>query len=168
MSDIQTHLLEWLRDAHAMEQQAEKTLIATSKRLEHYPEFKARVDQHLEETRGQSRLLEQAIQARGGDTSTLKDLAGKMAASFQGVGSMMAEDEVVKLAIAAYHFEHLEIASYNCLIAAAKAVGDADLAEVCHAILPQEQAMADWMSTQIPVITREYALRKLEGLEAKR
>ncbi|MEJ2802372.1 ferritin-like domain-containing protein [Comamonadaceae bacterium PP-2] len=168
MSETKTHILEWLRDAHAMEQQAEKTLIATNERLQHYPDFKARVELHLEETRGQARLLEQAIAARGGDTSTLKDFAGRMAARFQGVGAMMAEDEVVKLAIAAYHFEHLEIASYQCLIAAAKATGDADLAEICHAILPQEQAMADWMSTQIPLITRDYLVREQEGVESKR
>ena len=35
------NLLSWLRDAHAMEKQAEKMLKAQVARLEHYPKLKA-------------------------------------------------------------------------------------------------------------------------------
>ena len=48
MATPQENLLDWLRDAHAMEQQAEQMLKAQSKRLEHYPQLKARIDQHIE------------------------------------------------------------------------------------------------------------------------
>src|SRR5690554_5885107 len=34
------HLLDWLRDAHAMEQQAEKMLQGMAQRLEHYDELR--------------------------------------------------------------------------------------------------------------------------------
>jgi len=54
MTESAEHLLDWLRDAHAMEQQAEQMLRAQSGRLEHYPELKTRIDQHLEETLGRS------------------------------------------------------------------------------------------------------------------
>lgn len=40
MATQQENLLDWLRDAHAMEQQAEKMLKAQSERLEHYPKLK--------------------------------------------------------------------------------------------------------------------------------
>lgn len=46
------HLNDWLRDAHAMEKQAETMLTAQAERLEHYPELRARIVQHIEETRG--------------------------------------------------------------------------------------------------------------------
>jgi ferritin-like metal-binding protein YciE len=36
MATPQENLLDWLRDAHAMEQQAEKMLKAQSERLEHF------------------------------------------------------------------------------------------------------------------------------------
>jgi len=36
----QDNLIDWLRDAHAMEQQAEKMLTAQAERLEHYPVLK--------------------------------------------------------------------------------------------------------------------------------
>ena len=57
MATSQENLLDWLRDAHAMEQQAEKMLKAQSERLEHYPQLKARIDQHIEETRIRSGSL---------------------------------------------------------------------------------------------------------------
>lgn len=36
MTEIKENLLDWLRDAHAMEQQAEKMLTAQAGRIEHY------------------------------------------------------------------------------------------------------------------------------------
>jgi ferritin-like metal-binding protein YciE len=48
--DPKENLLDWLRDVHAMAHQAEQMLRAQSSRLENYPDLKARIDQHLEET----------------------------------------------------------------------------------------------------------------------
>ena len=53
MTDAREHLLDWLRDAHAMEQQAEQMLKAQAARIENYPALKARIEAHLEETLGQ-------------------------------------------------------------------------------------------------------------------
>ncbi|MEH3084952.1 MAG: ferritin-like domain-containing protein [Xylophilus ampelinus] len=168
MSDPRDDLMDWLRDAHGMEQQAETMLAATSSRLQHYPEFKERIDRHLEETRGQAGRLRRIIEARGGDTSVVKDMTGRMAATVQGLGASMAGDEVVKLALASYHFEHLEIASYRSLIAAAEALGDAEIAEVCGATLSEEIAMADWCADWIPVVTQRYISRSANDQAAKR
>jgi ferritin-like metal-binding protein YciE len=49
---------------------------------------KARIEQHLRETRGQAEALEGCIKRRGGDTSTLKDMAGKVIAFGQGMSGM--------------------------------------------------------------------------------
>lgn len=51
------NLMNWLRDAHAMEQQAETMLNSQSSRLEHYPVLKERIDQHIRETQGQQQRL---------------------------------------------------------------------------------------------------------------
>lgn len=168
MSDPRTDLMDWLRDAHGMEQQAEAMLKATAARLENYPEFKARVEQHLTETQGQAERLKQCIEARGGDTSIMKDMTGRMAAGMQGLGASMASDEVVKLAIASYHFEHLEIASYRCLIAAAEALGDTELVRLGTVTLAEEQAMADWCAEWIPIVTRKFINRTANDQSAKR
>lgn len=50
MANPNEHLVDWLRDAYAMEKQAESMLKAQSSRLENYPELRQRIDQHLQET----------------------------------------------------------------------------------------------------------------------
>lgn len=163
------NLLDWLRDAHAMEQQAEKMLKAQAERLENYPEFRERIVQHIAETEGQQRLLGECIKRLGGSPSTLKDLAGKLMAFGQAVGGMTMSDEVVKGAMSGYVFENLEIASYTVLIEAATASGDELTAEACRAILKEEVAMADWLREHLPEITRAFLSRSATpGEEAKR
>ncbi len=41
------HLEDWLRDAHAMENQAEKMLKAHASRLENYPLLQRRIEEHV-------------------------------------------------------------------------------------------------------------------------
>src|SRR5690606_7577218 len=110
MSEQREHLLNWLRDAHAMEQQAEQMLKSQASRIEHYPKVKARIEQHLEETRGQQRLLEGCLERLGSSPSAVKDTMGMMTALGQGIGGMFASDEIVKGAMASYVFENMEIA----------------------------------------------------------
>ena len=65
MSKPNEHLLDCLRDAYAMEKQAESMLKAQSFRLEHYPELRQRMNQHLEETLCQQALLEGCLDRLG-------------------------------------------------------------------------------------------------------
>ena len=83
---------DWLRDAHAMEKQAEQMLTAQAERLEHYPELRARIVQHIDETRWQHSVLDEILARRGTDNSVLKDLGGRLAAFGQAVGGMAASD----------------------------------------------------------------------------
>ncbi|MGE7136634.1 ferritin-like domain-containing protein [Luteibacter sp. NPDC031894] len=169
MADLRENLLDWLRDAHAMEQQAEQMLRAQASRIEHYPVVKQRIEQHLEETLGQQALLKGCIERLGGSTSAMKDMMGKMMAFGQAAGGMANSDEIVKGAISSYVFENLEIATYTALIAAAETVGDAETKRVCEQILPQEQAMAAWVLEHLPQLTEEFLVRDATpDLEAKR
>lgn len=169
MTTAQDHLLDWLRDAHAMEQQAEHMLKGQSERLEHYPSLKSRIDEHITETQWQREQLEGCITRLGSSPSMLKDLGGKLMAFGQAVGGMTMSDEVVKGAMSGYVFENLEIASYTALIAAADQVGDQDTKGVAESILPQEQAMAAWLLEHLPEITRAFLTRvESPGLSAKR
>jgi ferritin-like metal-binding protein YciE len=168
MTDPKEHLLDWLRDAHAMEQQAEQMLKAQAGRLEHYPDLKARVEQHLTETLAQQKLVDSCIQRLGGSNSTVKDIAGKLMAVGQGLAGMTATDEVVKGAISGYVFETLEIASYTALIAAAQAAGDAETKRVCEQLLEQEVQMSEWLLQHLPEVTATYLSRADAGVEAKR
>lgn len=169
MAKVEDRLMDWLRDAHAMEQQAETMLSAMAGRIEHYPDVKAKLEQHLEETRDQARRLQACIERRGGDTSTMKDLAGKFAAMGQGFGGMFAGDEIIKGSMAGYTFEHMEMAAYRVLIATAEAAGDEETARTCRSILEQEAAMAGWLEEHLPAVTRQYLGRdESPGATAKR
>ena len=169
MVTAEDRLMQWLRDAHAMEEQAVTMLEALAGRIEHYPDLRGKIEEHLAVTREQSRRLESCIASRGGDTSTIKDLAAKVTAMGQGLSGMFAADEIVKGAMALYTFEHMEIASYRVLVAAAEQVGDTATAAVLQAILDEEIEAANWVGEILPDIAARYLTREeATGLEAKR
>ena len=168
MATSDERLIQWLRDAHAMEEQAETMLSAQASRLENYPELRQRIEQHISETQNQARRLEECITRLGSDTSSMKDAAGKFTASMQGLSGVFAGDEVVKGGMAGYTFEHFEISAYSALVAAAEMVGDQQTATVCREILAEEQAMADWLKEHLPSVTQQYLQREEAGEPAKR
>jgi ferritin-like metal-binding protein YciE len=169
MSDSREWLVQWIRDAHAMEEQAETMLNGQLSRLENYPELSERIRQHVEETKGQAARLKTCLEAMGEDTSTLKDTGGKLMAWGQSFSGLFAGDEVMKGSLASYTFEHMEIASYTMLIAAAESLGEAEVARACEQNLREEEAMADWLRQHLPATTEQFLARAdTESEEAKR
>jgi len=161
-------LAQWLRDAHAMEEQAETMLTAQASRLEHYPELRRRIEQHIEETRRQASRVDDCLKRLKTGRSSTKDIAGKLSATMQGLGGMVAGDEVVKGAMAGYVFEHMEISSYTALATAAEEAGEAEIARVCQENLAEEQAMAEWLYEHLPSVTKKFLAREEVGAPAKR
>lgn len=161
-------LVDWLRDAHAAEEQSEKMLTKFAGRIENYPELKERILRHAEESRGQANRLEKCLKKYGDKTSALKDTFGKMMAMAQGMSGIFVDDEIIKGSMAAYTYEHMEIASYRVLIAAAEAVGDAEVRMACEQSLKEELAMAAWLEEHLPEITHKYIARTdTPGVTAK-
>lgn len=156
MTQAQEHLDQWLRDAHAMEEQAVKMLGDLVKRIENYPQLHTRIEQHLSETHAQMASLEACMKRRNISSSTIKDTAGKIVAMAQGMGNMFASDEVIKGLLASYTFEHMEIASYKILIAAAEADGDNETRKVCETICKEEEDMAAWLGENMHKNTKQY------------
>jgi ferritin-like metal-binding protein YciE len=161
------HLKDWLRDAHAMEQQAESMLQAQADRLDHYPVLRARIVEHIEETRWQRDQLEGCLSRLDSSPSLVKDMGGRMMAFGQAMAGMMMTDEVVKGSMASYVFENIEIATYTVLIAAAGMAGDEQTRTVCEQIIKQEQAMAAWLLEHLPATTDAFLSRSaVPGVEA--
>ncbi|QII83994.1 ferritin-like domain-containing protein [Bordetella hinzii] len=149
-------VLDWLRDAHAMEAQAETMLEAMASRLKNYPELESRIREHIDQTRSQAARVRTCIERLGGDTSTLKDAAGKFMATMQGFSGAMASDEVVKGCMFSYAFENMEVAAYRILIVAARQVGEPDIAAVCSDILEEEIAMARWLEEHLESVVGRF------------
>lgn len=168
MQQPREHLVAWLRDAHAMEEQAIEILEKQANRLESYPDMQRRIRQHVEETRRQAERINECIDRVGNGTSATKDLTGKLMGNISAMTNAMSSDEVVKNAIADLAFENFEIASYTSLIAAAEAAGDEQTAQVCRDILREEEEMAAWVKENLPQVTRTYMERDLADVQAKR
>jgi ferritin-like metal-binding protein YciE len=150
-------LMEWLRDAHAAEEQAKTMLNGMANRIvKDYPKLNSRLQQHLRETERHAELIRICIERREGSISSLKDTGAKILGLGQALSGMFAEDAVMKGCIATYAFEAMEIASYNILISASREIGDDETARVCKEILKEEEAMASWLQQNIPIITRQY------------
>jgi ferritin-like metal-binding protein YciE len=151
-----------------MEEQAIAMLTAQARRIESYPDLKARLETHLVETQVQAEKLKTLLDRMSGGASTLKHMAAKLAATAQGVGGMLTSDEVVKGCMTSYAFEHMEIATYRVLIAAADELGETEAKGIFEGILAEEIAMADWLERNIDDITRVFLMRDERDLQAKR
>ena len=160
MASAEERLMEWLRDAHAAEEQAETMLSGMAGRIQNYPQLKARIEQHIQETKRQAELVRGCIERRGGSTSMIKDAGAKMIAMGQAMSGLFVGDEVMKGTIASAAFEAMEISSYKILIATAEHVGDQETKRVCEQILREEEAMLEWLSQNAPTLTHQYLQRE--------
>ncbi|WP_419694663.1 ferritin-like domain-containing protein [Mesorhizobium muleiense] len=159
MSGTREWLVQWLKDAHAMEEQAETMLNGQLNRLESYPELRERIRLHLDETKGHAARLGTCLERLGEDTSALKDAGGKLLAMAQSLSGVFAGDEVMKGSLASYTFEHMEIASYTILIATAESLGETEIARTCEENLREEEAMAEWLQNKLPATTEQFLAR---------
>ncbi len=145
-----------LRNLHALEQSAIELTQRQTERLENYPEMKARLAQHHQESIEQARRLEQILERHGTSPSTAKNTVSSVMGNVAAALHAPAPDEVLKNTFANYAFEHQEIASYTSLIAMAETVGDAVAIPALQQSLREEQAMAKWIEDRIVPTTQRY------------
>lgn len=161
MANPQETLLDWLRDAHAMEDSNVSLLERQVAQLKDRPDVHGKISEHLEVTRAQRDRLKGVIEHLGGDVSMMKKLTGTILANVQAIAAGAAPDAVVKNALSNYAVENFEIACYTSLIAAAEAQGQTEVKRVCQENLEEERDMAKWLEHHIPRLTTEY-LGKVE------
>lgn len=145
--DITKHLIDYLTDAHAIENQAIGLLTNGPKLVDDEP-LAQLFEEHLAETREHQRLIEERLEAHGESPSKLKDLAMKAGAINWGTFFGAQPDTVGKLNAFAYAFEHLEIGGYEQLKRVAQRAGDAETAAVAERILTEERAAAEKLAAQ--------------------
>ncbi len=166
MSAAEAVLNDWLRDAHAMEEQALTMLKGQESRLENYPQLRERISEHIRETERHAELVSGCLERRNSDSSGLKDISAKLVGLGQSLSGIFVSDEVMKGSLASYAFEHMEIASYKVLVEAAKFVGDLETQHVCEEILAEEEAMAKWLAEHTGEVTRTYLQRKEQDADS--
>lgn len=152
-----------LRNAHAMETQARELMERQSERLDQYPEVKAKITAHLQETNEQLRRLEQCLEACGESTSSLKDTTQSVMANAQAMMHAMASDEILKNTFANNAFENFEIAAYKSLVALCSPAGVEQARAQLETSLKEEQRMAQWIDANVEKVTMEYLERQRQA-----
>ena len=152
-----------LRNAHGMETQARELMERQSERLDEYPEVKAKVAAHLQETNEQLKRLEQCLEALGEGTSTLKDTAQSVMANVLAMTHAVAGDEILKNTFANNAFENFEIAAYKSLLALCGPAGSDDARPHLQASLREEEQMAKWIDANVEKVTLAYLNREVRA-----
>ncbi len=146
--------ITWLHDAHAFESMLVSSLEGQVKLAAAHPEVQQGIEQHLEATKRHKEILEEILGELGEGSSGLKDTMAKVGGMMQGMMQGASGDTLVKAALQDYSAEHMEIASYQALIVAANELGHGNVASRLEIILEDEMRMAEWLSSQLPMIVR--------------
>jgi ferritin-like metal-binding protein YciE len=145
-----------LRNAHSVEVKAVQLLERQMQALKDYPDIRARLDQHLGETRNQLNRLETMLGELDESPSTIKDTLLAAFGNAFVIPQGMAGDAILKGAFASFAFENYEIAAYRSLITMTEVVGMPQFRAPLEASLREETAMAQWLGDNIPAVTRRY------------
>jgi ferritin-like metal-binding protein YciE len=149
-------LVDWLRDAHAMERTTVDNLDRLADRFSRHPDLAGRFREHWRESLNQVAALEACLKKLGSDTSTFKDLARRFVGIAQAYAGAISLDEPVKDCMAAYASMHLEIAAYVSLRAAAEELVEPEIVQMCDQHLQRERAMTGWLEQQIAEVTLDF------------
>jgi ferritin-like metal-binding protein YciE len=120
---LQQKLVDYVQDAHAMEQNV-STMLTSMISTTDDPQITEMLKHHKEETEEHERRLRERLDAMGGGTSTTKVVGGIGAALFKGVGDMARTDKPGKNARDGFMTEHMEIAAYQLLERLARRAAD--------------------------------------------
>lgn len=152
-----------LVNAHAVEKQALSIMTPQVSRIENYPEVADRLRLHIDETHAQIARLDEILASFDTSGSTLKDAGLSLSGGMAAMAHSVAGDEIVKNSFANYAFEHFEIAAYKSLLVLAEDGGFAPARSLLEQSLGEEQAMAQWIDDNLPLVTRRYATLYAEG-----
>ncbi len=149
-----------LRNQHAVENQAIELLERQVGRVDDFPEMKARIQRHIEESRTHATRLDRVMERHGISASGFKDTVMSFMGNMAAIAHTPAPDEVVKNTLANYAFEHYEMAAYKSLIALAERIGDHEGVRDLTESLREEEAMAAWIDKHISETTLKFATMK--------
>lgn len=154
-------LVKHLVNAHALEKQS-KLLLERGASIAGDEEIARIYRAHKIQTAEHERYVAERLEAFGTSPSKTRDLAMQAGAAAIGLTAQAAPDTPLTLAVTAFAFENLEVATYKLLHGLAKRVNDSETVSVVERILEQEEAAAELVAG-----TFERALEVTLGEPAK-
>jgi UDP-glucose 4-epimerase len=148
-------LVAYLRDVHALEGQAVKLLEAGAKRVDD-EHLEAAFRDHLDETQRHRERIAGLLEERGAGPSLVKDAMLKAGGLNLSAFFGAQPDSTTKLAGFAFAFEHLEVAAYELLQRVAARAGDEGVVAASGEILVEERRAAErvaesWDRPDVPL-----------------
>lgn len=152
---LDSALLAYLRDIHALEGQAEKLLEAGAERVDD-EHLEAAFRDHLDETHRHRERIEGLLGERGARPSLVKDTVLKAGGLNLSAFLGAQPDSTTKLAGFAFAFEQLEVAAYELLQRVAARAGDDGVVVTAEEILAEERRAArrvaeSWNRPEVPL-----------------
>jgi ferritin-like metal-binding protein YciE len=138
----QEHLVNHLRDAHAVElgsarQLARAAELCTDERV------RGAYEQHLQETKEHEQTIRRLVEKHDQKPSPVKDKTFRGGAIGLRQLADITPDTPVKLAMHMFALEHLEIATHELLASIARRTEDSDTAEAAERLIEEERNAAE-------------------------
>ncbi len=128
---LQQKLVDYVEDAHAMEQNVSRMLDSMITTTDD-PEITEMLKHHQEETERHEQRLRERLDALGAGPSTRKQAQSIATALMKGAADQVRGDQAGKNARDGFTTEHMEIAAYQLLERLAERAGDLETAEVAR------------------------------------
>lgn len=157
MTDLcRKNIRVWLRDAHAMEEQAEQLFSGQANRLKGYLSSYENMEFEISCIKKHQIMLSIRIQQLGSAPSMIKNTAARMFAETKNITASIMNDEPVTVMFRLHISTQTAIGLYKILIVAAEAVNDQETKQVCLNILEQTEARADWITVELARVTKNF------------
>lgn len=149
-------LIEWLRDAYAMERGMEQMWKRTCEDPRVSASMREIARQHLAETNSHAVEVERCLKLLGSDTSLVKTGIAEASGLIQETLTSFASDKRVKDLLTACAGEHFEIACYTAIQTAAQILGEESIMDSCDSIIADEKRMAKWLEQNVADVVHAY------------
>lgn len=157
-----------LQNAHAMEHEALAMMDRQIERAKNFEEVADMLRQHRGETELQIDRLDTLLTSLDARPSGLKDAAMSVGGTFAALGHAVADDEVIKNALANFAFENYELAAYQSLIILAEHGGYSVALDPLEETLEEEMRMARWVQDSLPMVIDKHLELRRRGENASR
>lgn len=164
MNEVETMMLDQLKDAHSAEKQAIQLMKRTMHKVSE-PKLKEGLQAHIEQSEQQRERIEQALEKMGARPG--RKVCEAMRGLAEEATHEMEEYEkgpVLDVAIVAsqQRIEHYEIAAYGTMLELSKAMGQTEIADLLAATLSEEKTQDELLTE----MTRSSLLPALLGKAA--
>src|SRR3954449_8391368 len=189
LSTRDAKLIQYLNEAYGKEKELETALQAHI-RMTKRPPYKKRLQDHLKETKAQSKGLERRIKALGGKaergtpvpvpgpgaavqaTAAVTAAATKAMAAAKGPvhalrGTGEAEKQLKNAKDELWN-EYEEIGNYTAIEALAEALNDDETVKLAREYRRQEERMASFLLKLIPTLTKAFVTEEVPAAERRR